>query len=1006
MRQTEDSGLYLGIMNSGNASALDVVSVERLAALGDILQHTEAVGFRWRAAPGWPVELVSDNVRNWGFDPDALQRGEPAFSELIHPDDLVRVSAEVQRHGSLGRSRFHQEYRLRKGADDWRWVEDHTWVERGEDGEPRAYVGVLLDVTERKRAELALELAASAVPGLLTTEPLQERIVAVLNRLGEGMGADRAYVFETHSGGPDNTALASQRFEWCRAGIAPQIDNPQLQNLEIERLFPRWLTQLQNDQGINGAVSSFPLSERELLRQQQILSLIVVPVQLRGCLWGFLGLDAVRGERHWSAAEERVLRLAAAALGAAIEQQRNVQALLNSEQRHRLALEGANAGAWEWSPDGRSLWSRQQFRLLGLDPTTDQASHEHWMAVVHPQDREWVDAEVRHAYVHGSALAIEYRVVHGDGVSRWVATIGRPRRAADGGIDGMVGILLDIDGRKQAEERLRLSAAVIDSTHDGVVVTDLEARIIAVNRAYCEITGYSEQQLLGQNPRMLQSGRHDPEFYQSMWEALVGTGHWQGEIWSRRSGGEVYPEWLTISVVRDESGRPQHYVGVVTDITRLKQTEADLARLAHFDPLTGLPNRLLAQSRLEYAIERAEQDGRRLALLFIDMDRFKNVNDSLGHQVGDELLCAVAERFRRASKISDTVARLGGDEFLAIVENVGTARSAGNVARDLLNCLSEPFHLPSGHEVFANASIGISLYPEDGATATDLVRCADAALYGAKDLGRNTFHFYTPGLIAAASDRLELEGRLRHALTRGEFVVHYQPLLDCQSGAVMGVEALVRWQPPGQPMILPGRFIGLAEETGLIGALGDWVMETACRQVQRWRRSCAPDLRLAVNLSARQLRQLEFPDRLTRVLSDTGLDPDALELEVTESMLMEHGNMVLGTLHALRSLGVRVAIDDFGTGYSSLAYLKRLPLDTLKIDRSFVADIPAHAGGAEIASAIIGLAHTLHLDVLAEGVENIEQLNFLRAQGCDFFQGFLISEALSADALTERFLTP
>jgi diguanylate cyclase (GGDEF)-like protein/PAS domain S-box-containing protein len=991
-------------MNPGNASALEVVSVERLAALGDILQHTEAVGFRWLAAPGWPVELVSDNVRRWGFDPDALQRGEPLFSELIHPDDLVRVSAEVKRHSSLGRSRFHQEYRLRKGADEWRWVEDHTWIERGEDGEPRAYVGVLLDVTERKRVELALELAAAAVPGLLTSTPLEERILSVLKRLGEGMGADRVYIFEIHNG--DGPALATQRFEWCRAGIEPQIDNPDLQSLAIEQVFPRWLSQLRGDEIMKGAVADFPEAERELLEPQQILSLIVVPVQLRGCLWGFLGLDSVRSKRVWSSAEERVLRLAAAALGAAVEQQRSVEALLISEQRNRMALEGANAGAWEWIPNSHSLWSEQQFRLLGLDPATDTASHEHWMAVIHPQDRAWVDAEIRHAYASGSALTIEYRVVADAAAPRWVATIGRPRRGADGGVNGMVGILLDIDGRKQAEERLRLSAAVIDSTHDGVVVTDLDGTIIAVNRAYCEITGYREGQLLGRNPRMLQSGRHDPEFYQSLWRELLGTGHWQGEIWSRRCGGEVHPEWLTVSVVRDEAGRPQHYVGVVTDITQLKQTEADLAKLAHFDPLTGLPNRLLAQSRLEYAIERAEQDGRRLALLFIDMDRFKNVNDSLGHQVGDELLCAVGERFRRAAKLSDTVARLGGDEFLAIVENVGTARSAGNVARDLLNCLAEPFHLPSGHEVFANASIGISLYPEDGSTATDLVRCADAALYGAKDLGRNTFHFYTPGLIAAASDRLELEGSLRHALTRSEFVVHYQPLLDCQSGAIMGVEALVRWQPPGQPMVLPGRFIALAEETGLIGALGDWVMETACRQVQRWRRSCAPDLRLAVNLSARQLRQIEFPDRLTRVLSDTGLDPDALELEVTESMLMEHGNMVLGTLHALRSLGVRVAIDDFGTGYSSLAYLKRLPLDTLKIDRSFVADIPAHAGGAEIASAIIGLAHTLHLDVLAEGVENIDQLNFLRAKGCDFFQGFLISEALSADDLAKRFLSP
>ncbi|HWS27173.1 MAG TPA: EAL domain-containing protein, partial [Xanthomonadales bacterium] len=486
--------------------------------------------------------------------------------------------------------------------------------------------------------------------------------------------------------------------------------------------------------------------------------------------------------------------------------------------------------------------------------------------------------------------------------------------------------------------------------------------------------------------------------------SLSNTGHWQGEIWSRRRNGEVFPEWLTASIVRDESGRPRHYVGVVTDISQLKQTEADLARLAHYDPLTGLPNRLLAQSRLDYAIARAEQDDGRLALLFVDMDRFKTVNDSLGHQVGDELLCAIGERFRKAMGTADTVARLGGDEFLVIVENVGTARAAGDVARTLLNCLGAPFVLPSGHEVYADASVGISLFPEDGSTATELVRSADAALYRAKDLGRNTFHFYTPSLVDAASDRLELEGRLRRALARDEFVVHYQPLLSCENSEIVGVEALVRWQPVGEPLVYPVRFIALAEETGLIGALGDWVLETACRQVQRWRRSSSPDLRLSVNLSARQLRQPEFPDRVTRILSDTGLDPDALELEITESMLMEHGSMVIGTLHALRSLGVRVAIDDFGTGYSSLAYLKRLPLDTLKIDRSFVADIPSHEGGAEIASAIIALAHTLHLDVLAEGVENEAQLGFLKARGCDYFQGFLISPGVTAEELSARFL--
>jgi diguanylate cyclase (GGDEF)-like protein/PAS domain S-box-containing protein len=1005
LSHTVDCEAELVIMQADVESTISGAPAQPFAALGEILLRTEAVAFRWLAAPGWPVALVSDNVRRWGYDPRALERGDPPFADLIHPEDLPRVAADVERHATLHRDRFRQEYRLRDVRGGWRWVEDHTWIERDDDGALRAFNGVLLDVTERKNAELALELAASAVPALLENEPLAQLVQRVLERLGQGMGADRVYIFELSPEPGSGLLLASQRHEWCGPGIQAQIDNPDLQDLPFEQLFPRWLDLLRKDQAVAGAVAEFSAAEREILEAQQILTLIVAPIRLRGNLWGFVGFDAVRHPRHWTPAEERVLRLTAAALSAAIEQERMVEALRQSEQRSRMALEGAGAGSWEWLPGRPCVWSDAQFQLLGLDPAVESASHERWMQAVHPIDSAWVDAQMTHARNSGEPLSIEYRIVTADKRVRWVHTVGRRRIDADGRVDGMVGILLDIHARKQAEQRLRLSAAVIDSTRDGIVVTDLDANIIAVNRAYCEMTGYSEDELLGQNPRILQSGRHDDRFYRDMWDSVTSTGHWQGEIWSRRHSGEVFPEWLTLSVVHDDGGAAAHYVGVITDISQLKQTEADLARLAHYDPLTGLPNRLLAQSHLDFAIGRAELNGRRLALLFIDMDRFKTVNDSLGHQVGDELLCAVGARFRKAAGDADTVARLGGDEFLVIVENVGNARAAADVARDLLSCLSAPFLLPSGHEVFADASIGISLFPEDGSTATDLVRSADAALYRAKDLGRNTFHIYTPSLVDAASDRLELEGRLRHALSRGEFEVHYQPLLECDSGNMIGVEALVRWQPPGEPLVYPGRFITLAEETGLIGALGDWVLETACRQVQRWRRGGNPDLRLSVNMSARQLRQPEFPDRVTRILSDTGLDPDALELEITESMLMEHGSMVIGTLHALRSLGVRVAIDDFGTGYSSLAYLKRLPLDTLKIDRSFVADIPNHEGGTEIAAAIIALAHTLHLEVLAEGVENQAQLNFLKARGCDYFQGFLISPGVTADELSARFLS-
>lgn len=972
--------------------------------IGAILSRTDAVAIRWRNAPGWPVEFVSDNVRRWGFDSAALLRGAPRFAELVHPHDLPRLAGEIERHAQQHASYFRLEYRLRAGVEGWRWVEQHTWVEPGSDCEALNFNGLLVDVTERKRAELALDVVAGTIPSLLDSGSLDTLIQAALARIGQGMGADRAYLFEFHQEAGSGVTLARQRFEWCAEGITPQIDNPDLQNVRMSEVYRRWLDLFHADDAIRAPVRDLLPEEQVLLQAQDIQSLLVVPVNLRGALWGFLGFDAVRMERVWTAADERVLRLTAAALAAAIEQDRMVGALRLSEERQRLALDAAEAGSWEWYPGHSSVWSERQFQILGLDPVRTSASFDAWMQCVHPEDRDWVISEFEAAHKAQRPFTIEFRVCAADGQVRWVQSIAKPRLRESGGETGMVGILLDIDARKQAEERQRLSAVVIDNIRDGVVVIGLDARIVAVNRAYCEITGYTESELLGQNPRMLQSGRHDDRFYAELWDALSRKGHWQGEIWSRRKNGEVYPEWLSISAVRDAAGRVRHYVGVVTDLSRLKQTEAELARLAHYDPLTGLPNRLLVQSRLEHAVQRCEHEQRRLALLMVDIDHFKTINESLGHTLGDELLRAIADRLRGVLVGSSTVARLGGDEFLLIAEDVQGVRDAELLADTVLESLRSPFQLSAEQEIFVTASIGISLYPEDGTVASDLVRAADAALFRAKELGRNTFQVVTASLVDAASERLALESRLRQGLKRGEFVVHYQPILRCADRRIEAVEALLRWQPPGEAEVLPSRFIALAEDTGLIVPLGDWVLETACRQVQRWRRMGASHLRLAVNLSQRQLQQADFSERVMRILADSGLDPDALELEITESMLMEQTSLVLAALRTLRSLGVRVSIDDFGTGYSSLARLKSLPLDTLKIDRSFVADIPRHQGGAEIASAIIALGHQLHLEVLAEGVETEAQLAFLSELGCDQFQGFLVSPAVSPTELARRFL--
>lgn len=560
--------------------------------------------------------------------------------------------------------------------------------------------------------------------------------------------------------------------------------------------------------------------------------------------------------------------------------------------------------------------------------------------------------------------------------------------------------------RVNSDSAIRQAAAVFASTREGVVITDLSPKILAVNKAYLAITGYSESEVLGQNPGFLQSGRQDQTFYQSMWASIRESGYWQGEVWNRRKSGELFPQLLTVSTVLDDQGIPSHYVGVMTDISQLKNSQYQLERLAHYDPLTNLPNRLLVQSRLEHALEHADQDGQKVAVLFIDLDGFKYVNDSLGHPAGDELLSILGQRMRQRVRGNDTLGRWGGDEFLLILEGLHHPDTAAGLALNIIRLLEKPFTLPSGHDVYVGASIGISLFPEDGRSVTELIQHADVAMYQAKEQGRNTYRFYTPSLTEAANERLEMEARLRRAFANDEFIVHYQPQVDIQSGALIGCEALVRWQNPTKGLIPPNRFIPIAEETGLIAPLGEWVLLTACVQARAWRDAGFPPFTLSVNLSARQLSQPGFIKSVADVLHKTGLPPEWLKLELTESMIMAQGESAVALLHSLKALGVYLSIDDFGTGYSSLAYLKRFPIDELKIDRGFVRDIPADKNDMEIAAAIIAMARNLHLKVVAEGVETPEQLDFLSGHACHAYQGYLFSPPVSADEFTRLLSMP
>ena len=558
----------------------------------------------------------------------------------------------------------------------------------------------------------------------------------------------------------------------------------------------------------------------------------------------------------------------------------------------------------------------------------------------------------------------------------------------------------DITTRHQAEEKLRQAAKVFESTTEGVMVTNLTGDIIAVNQAFSDITGYPEDEVLGCNAQVLKSGHHDALFYQAMWAVLTQLGRWQGEIWNRRKSGEIYPEWLTISTVKDQVGQLTNYVGVFSDISHIKHAEAKLDFLAYHDPLTSLPNRLLLNDRLEHAIQRAKREATHLAVLFIDLDQFKTVNDSLGHPVGDQLLQRAATLLKSCVREEDTVARLGGDEFVVLLEQLGDTRLAAEIAKKILVTLTQPHEL-DGHTLVVSGSIGISTYPTDGSDATTLLRNADTAMYRSKEEGRNTFCLYSAELTRSARERLTLETDLRRALKNQEFVLHYQPQVDVASGAVIGAEALVRWNHPKSGLISPARFIPVAEESGLILPLGAWVLEAACMQFQAWQAQGLPSFTLAVNLSPRQFRQIDLTHQVKHILTATGMPPHLLELEITEGAIMERGEHARDLLRALKSLGIQLAIDDFGTGYSSLAYLRRFPINVLKIDQSFMHDIPAESGAMEIAATIVAMARNLHLQVLAEGVETEAQLAFLQAQGCDYAQGYLHSRPLAADAFAE-----
>ncbi len=567
------------------------------------------------------------------------------------------------------------------------------------------------------------------------------------------------------------------------------------------------------------------------------------------------------------------------------------------------------------------------------------------------------------------------------------------------GSSAQIGTIKDITERKKVEETLRLAANVFKNTSEGIMVTDVDGFIESVNPAFTVITGYSDLEALGKRPSILKSGRHDVNFYIKMWESLRSKAVWQGEIWNRRKDGEIYPQWLNISAIKDSHGKIVNYVGVFSDITKIKLSEQRLNYLAYHDALTGLPNRLLFHDRLQQALSHAQRNKELVAIIFFDLDRFKIINDTLGHAVGDLLLRAVAKRLMNCVREGDTVARLGGDEFIVIVSEIKRPQDAAKVSQKILQSLSSVFSI-EGQDLYITASLGIAIYPDDGDNLEHLLKNADTAMYHAKEKGKNTYQFYASMMTTISLERLKLETNLRRALDRREFYILYQPIVDLISGEIIEAEALIYWKS-GKKIIPPTEFISVAEDTGMIIPIGSWVLKTVCEQNKQWQMMGYKPISIAVNLSSRQFQQSDLIKTIDVVLSETQLDAKFLELELTESIIMHDAEMTINTLQMLKTRGIKISIDDFGTGYSSLSYLKKFPIDKLKIDRSFVQDIVENQDDASITKAVIAMGHNLRLQIIAEGVENYEQLKFLYENFCDKGQGYLFSRPVSSEQFEE-----
>ena len=942
----------------------------------------------------WVLDADSKEMR---WSPEALRiLGLPEGSRLslddflaqiVHPEDQGAV--DLYRRAAAKNESAAIEHRIRVGGEI-RWAQGR--VERVLDpaGNILRYVGTVQDITERRLAELGQDHAKRVLAQIVDGTPMPTFVIDAEHRVTQWNRACEQVLQIAAADMVGTTEPWKAFYPQPRPVLADLIvDDDQAALRAMEHYYTGTLGASPVVRGAYEAEGYFPAIGRWL-------SFLAAPLRDdRGRIVGAIEtLQDITGRKQ----AEIALR----------ESRTLMASVLSSAPYSIIATD----------PQGLiTVFNRGAELLLGY--AADEMIGKHSPALFHDAAEAAADAErlsrelgfavapgidsfVATTRATGQPDEREWTYVHKDGTRLPVLLSITAIRDPQGGIAGYLGIATNVEERKRAEANLRVAAIAFES-QEGMMITDAGGVIVRVNQAFTRLTGYSADEAIGKTPALFKSGRHDEAYYQRMWGALKESGYWQGEIWNRRKNGKVYAEMLTISSVVAPDGQVSNYIGTFSDISRNTEAEAEIHRLAFYDPLTQLPNRRLLLDRLQQAITASARSGRQGALLFIDLDNFKTLNDTLGHDKGDLLLQQVAERLRTSVRECDSVARLGGDEFVVMLEGLGVepekaGPQAKMVGEKILAALNRPYLLGE-HKHHSTPSIGVTVFGESHDSVEELLKRADFAMYQSKAAGRNTLRFFDPEMQAVVTARAGLEDELRQGLQEDQFLLHYQPQVDGR-GRMTGVEALVRWQHPQRGLVPPGEFIPLAEESGLILPLGQWVLETACRQLTNW--ATKPDmahLTVAVNVSARQFHHSDFIGQVLTILDRTGADPARLKLELTESLLLADVEEVIARMTALKRKGVGFSLDDFGTGYSSLSYLKRLPLDQLKIDQSFVRDVLTDPNDAAIAKAIITLGQSLGLAVIAEGVETEGQRSFLASHGCDAYQGYLFGRPVPVQSL-------